>query len=839
MSEAPSLSGEHFEQLQAALADRYALERELGSGGMGIVYLAHDVRHDRKVALKVVRPEIAASVGRERFLREIRIEAGLNHPHILAVYDSGEAAGLLYCVMPFIQGESLRSRLDREGPLPSGEALRICREIADALSFAHAHGVIHRDVKPANILLEAGHAVLADFGLAKALSAAGDEGLTRAGFAVGTPAYTSPEQAGGQATVDGRSDLYSLGCVLYEMLAGQPPFVGPSADSVMRQHLTLEVSSVRVLRPAVPAAADEILEKVLAKTPADRFQTADDLIKALDAAVSGEWASLRRPPQSLWARSRRLALPIAVASLAVVAVGSWLFTRSRTAPAVNGALLDPRSIAVLYFEDLSPGGELQYVADGLTEGLIRELSRVSGLHVLSRNASQTFRGTQASLDSVAEVLEVGTLVQGSLEPVGDRLRVSVRLVQGISGEYLDRQTFEVPASELLSAQDSLAQEVVWLLRNRLGDEITLMRRRAGTASIEAWGLAQRGERERKSAEDLLRQGDQEGGLHGFAQADSFLALAEAADPTWAEPPTLRSWVAYRTSRAATDIERVLKEIDVGVAHAERALAIDPNFPSALEARGTLRYWLWILGVTSDPEEAGALLQSAQADLEAAVDIDPTLASAHSTLSHLYYQVSDLTSALLSAKAAYEADAFLDSAPEVLWRLFLASYDTEQFTQARFSCDEGHGRFPEDYRFWECKIWELSLPPVTPDADEAWRLRERTVELTPEARKDYEEARTMILVAEVLAQADLPDSARSVLLRARVGADVDPNLEFPYFEAHVRTVLGDHDEAVERLSTVLSGFYSGGGGDAGDWASHWWWRDLQNHPGFQALVRRTR
>ncbi|MGW8268579.1 MAG: serine/threonine-protein kinase, partial [Longimicrobiales bacterium] len=200
-----------------------------------IVYVAHDIRHDRKVALKVIRPEIAASIGSERFLREIRIEAGLNHPHILAVYDSGEADGLLYCVMPFVQGESLRQKLDREGQLPCQEAMRICREIANALSFAHAHGIIHRDVKPANILLEAGHAVLADFGLAKALSAAGDQGMTRAGFTVGTPAYTSPEQAGGEASTNGRSDLYSMGCVLYEMLAGQPPFVGPSADSVVRQ----------------------------------------------------------------------------------------------------------------------------------------------------------------------------------------------------------------------------------------------------------------------------------------------------------------------------------------------------------------------------------------------------------------------------------------------------------------------------------------------------------------------------------------------------------------------------------------------------------------------------
>lgn len=838
MPEPPPLFGEPFEQFRAVLADRYTLEKELGSGGMGIVYVAHDIRHDRKVALKVMRPEIAASVGSERFLREIRIEAGLNHPHVLAVYDSGEAAGLLYCVMPFVQGESLRQKLDREGQLPCDETMRICREIADALSFAHAHGIIHRDVKPENILLEAGHAFLADFGLAKALSAAGDEKLTRAGFAVGTPAYTSPEQAGGESSIDGRSDLYSLGCVLYEMLGGQPPFVGPTADSIVRQHLTLEASSVRVLRPAVPEAADKILKKALAKTPADRFQTADDFIRAIEAAASGEWASVRRSSREGW-RGRRTILPLGVAIMAVLAVGTVLLTRNPPAPALNVPLLNPRSIAVLYFEDLSPGGEFQYIADGLTEGLIGELSRVSGLHVLSRNASETFRGTQAPLDSVAQVLDAGTLVSGNVESVGDRFRVSVRLVQGISGDYLDRHTFEVPAAEILSAQDSLSQEVARLLRPRVGEEITLMRRRAATSNIQAWGLVQRGERERKSAEDRLRQGDLEGGLQAFTQADSFLSLAEVADPGWAEPPTLRSWVAYRVSRNLPDLDQVLERIDVGLAQADRALGIDPNLASALEARGTLRYWLWNLGVTPDAEESESLLESAQEDLEAAVDIDPSLASAHAILSHLYYQVSDLTSALVSARAAYDSDAFLESAPEVLWRLFLASYDTEQFTQARSACDEGRSRFSWDYRFSECKIFELALPGTPPDVQAAWRLQRQAVERAPEARREYERHRTLMLVANVLAHASLADSARAVLLTARAGADVDPNFDLPFIEARVRAVLGDYDEAVERLNVYLSGFFTGGGGDPGDWASYWWWRDLQSHPGFQALVRRTR
>src|SRR3989454_4444926 len=225
-----------FAQLQAALADRYAIERELGRGGMATVYLAQDLKHHRKVAIKVLKPELAAALGPERFLQEIEIAAGLTHPHILPLYDSGEATGLLYYVMPYVEGETLRNRLDGAGQLPLAEAVQITREVADALSHAHSHDVVHRDIKPENILLEAGHAVVSDFGIARAITAAGGEELTGTGIAVGTPAYMSPEQSAGSRELDGRSDIYSLGCVLYEMLAGHPPFLGATAQEVLARH---------------------------------------------------------------------------------------------------------------------------------------------------------------------------------------------------------------------------------------------------------------------------------------------------------------------------------------------------------------------------------------------------------------------------------------------------------------------------------------------------------------------------------------------------------------------------------------------------------------------------
>src|SRR2546425_2296604 len=274
-------------RLKAALADRYAIERELGRGGMATVYLARDLKHGRLVAIKVLRPEIAAALGPERFLREIEVAARLTHPHILSLHDSGQAGGSLFYVMPYIEGESLRDRLERGGPLPLEEALRITREVASALSYAHSHDVVHRDIKPENILLSGGEAVVADFGIARALTQAGGTRLTETGIPVGTPAYMSPEQASGGGPIDGRSDVYSLACVLYEMLAGEPPYTGPSAQVVIAKRFTDPVPSVRRLRETIPPAIDGAVSKALGKAPADRFATAEAFAAALGAGEIG------------------------------------------------------------------------------------------------------------------------------------------------------------------------------------------------------------------------------------------------------------------------------------------------------------------------------------------------------------------------------------------------------------------------------------------------------------------------------------------------------------------------------------------------------------------------
>ena len=298
MTELPT----RLEQLKAALADRYHVERALGEGGMATVYLAHDLRHDRQVALKVLKPEIAAALGAQRFLNEIQVTANLQHPHILPLYDSGSADGALYYVMPLVQGESLRDRLAREKLLPVDETIRIVRQVAGALDFAHRQGIIHRDIKPENILLHDGEALLTDFGIAIALTEAGDTRLTATGISIGTLHYMSPEQATGEPNLDARSDIYALGAVTYEMLAGEPPVTGPTARAMIAKLMTERPTSLRVLRDVVPRSLDDAVMRALAKAPADRFSNAREFADALTAPEAPA-------THGIWARGRPVGVP--------------------------------------------------------------------------------------------------------------------------------------------------------------------------------------------------------------------------------------------------------------------------------------------------------------------------------------------------------------------------------------------------------------------------------------------------------------------------------------------------------------------------------------------------
>jgi hypothetical protein len=321
-----------LERLEASLADRYTIDRELGAGGMATVYLAHDLKHDRNVAIKVLRPELAAVIGAERFLSEIKTTANLQHPHILSLFDSGTVDGTVFYVMPFVDGESLRDRLAREKQLPIADALRIATEVADALQYAHQHGIIHRDIKPENILLHGGHALVADFGIALAASKTGGARMTETGMSLGTPQYMSPEQAMGERELDARTDVYALGCTVYEMLTGEPPFTGPTAQAIVAKVMTAEPVDASTLRKSIPPHVDDAVHIALQKLPADRFASAAAFAEALRTGATGQHGTTLRPTRSVAARPSRLWSMAVVAALAVIAA---FFLGRRTTSSVG------------------------------------------------------------------------------------------------------------------------------------------------------------------------------------------------------------------------------------------------------------------------------------------------------------------------------------------------------------------------------------------------------------------------------------------------------------------------------------------------------------------------
>jgi serine/threonine-protein kinase len=851
---------EPLERLRSVLGDRYILERQAGEGGMATVFLAKDTRHERSVAIKVLRPELSASLGADRFLREIRLAATLQHPNILGLYDSGEAEGLLYYVMPFIEGESLRHRVDREQQLPIHDALRVTREAAEALQYAHTHGIVHRDIKPENILLLGGHALVADFGIARAVSEAGGEKLTQTGMAIGTPYYMSPEQAMGSDRVDARSDVYSLGCVLYELLIGQPPFTGPNAVAIMARHSMEKVPSLQVVRSAVPDEVEDIVMRALEKTPADRFQSMQEMVDALTEAEADatmqRTAARRAATGARRVPTRTVATPglptaktgrktawIAggiVAALLLIGGGGWIGLRHRDEKAAaaksSAAGLDNRRIAVRYFASEGGGDSLGFVASGLTEGLISRLGEVPGLSVISSNGVAAFRGDSIPPDSVARALKVGTLVDGLVEQNGGRLRVSVRLIDGASGVDLMRASFEQQGGSVLAVQDTLAQKVEGLIRKQLGSELRLREQRAGTSSPDAWVRVQRAEAARKQAEALAASGDTTRAVaRAYERSDSIYAEAQALDPRWAEPLIGRAVIAYRLSRIAVDDPLKVKPwITKGKQFADSALARDPQNPDALEARGTLRYWSWLLGLEPDPVAAKALFASARADLETAVRVKPGQAGAWAILSHLYNQVGGETDAALAAQRAYDEDAYLVNADQVLSRLFLASYDLGQFVNADKWCQEGQRRFPKDPKFVSCQLWMLTTRAVHPDADLAWRLADSIPKIVAASDRPFETLKAKLAVAAVLARKRLADSAAHVADGARGSSDVDPTRDLVYIEAFVRTLLDDKPGAIKALKvylTVNPDRRQVLSDDPG-----WWFRDLQDDPAFQDLVR---
>jgi serine/threonine protein kinase/tetratricopeptide (TPR) repeat protein len=576
-------------RLAGALADRYRIERPLGEGGMALVFVAEDLRHHRKVAVKVLRPELCASLGAERFLREIEIVAGLRHPHILPLYDSGDADGFLYYVMPLVEGETLRARIDRDRQLPIDDALRFAREVADALSYAHARGVVHRDIKPENILIDGEHAVIADFGIAKAVAAAGHgAALTRTGTTIGTPAYMSPEQAAGDADLDGRSDLYSLACVVYEMLAGNPPFMGATTESLVRQHMVSPPPPVTQFRPAVPASVSDALMRALAKAPADRFNPVGQFSAALAQPTH---VSVVAPTVPLRPRRPARRLVAAGIGLVVVAAGiAWAIATRDRSPV--GGTAGERSVAVLPFDNLSGDSSVVPLLLGVHAEMVTQLTKLGGLKVASRTSALEYRNSTKSDREIASELGVVSLLRGTIQRSGDQVRFSVALADVPQGKELWAESYDraYTAANLFEVQGDIARQVAAALRVQLSPQQQRQLAKAPTTNLEALDAYYRG----------------------------LLAWNERGIPE-------------RDARAVSELER--------------AVELDTSFVAAWTLLAQARSWTIRRGQQSDTMWAWAAVQSAQR--LAPGSLDAILAAGY----YRYYARGDFAGALADLSAA--------------------------------------------------------------------------------------------------------------------------------------------------------------------------------------------
>ena len=628
-------------RLRTALGDRYQLEEEIGRGGAATVYLAEDLKHTRKVAIKVLRPDTPAAYEPQRFLREIRIAAGLSHPQILPLHDSGECDGLLYFVMPYAGCETLRDRLDRDAPLPLDVALRITRAVAGALAYAHRLNVIHRDIKPENILLQEGEPVIADFGVATAVSAAvGDSAyVTDHGFAVGTPAYMSPEQASAESGLDGRTDQYSLACVLYEMLAGEPPFAGSGARATMARHAIEPPAPIRARRPNVPVAVERALGRALAKSPGDRFPTMIEFVAALETPTLDVTAAL--PPVEP----------------------------------------DARAIAVLPFVNASADPENEYFSDGMTEELITALTKVEGLRVASRTSVFALKGAREDVRALGARLNVSTVLEGSVRRAGTRLRITAQLTGVRDGRTLWSERYDRELADVFAIQDEIAQTIVTTLRATLLQDLGDPHPVRYTANLRAYHLYLKGRhawnrRTQQSITEGIRffegaiaedadyalaytgladsyalQLDYRGSpvQDGFERARAEASRALALDETLAEAHTSLAWVTFIYDwdwpLAARHFQRALAlnprysvarqwhswfqmamgRTDLALAEGRQAITLDPASVSIRRSMGWLHYY------ARQPEQALDQLRRALA-------MDPTAEENHRLLGLTYLQV---------------------------------------------------------------------------------------------------------------------------------------------------------------------------------------------------------
>ena len=651
---------EHLGRLRAALSDRYVIERELGRGGAAVVFLARDRKHSRNVALKVLLPHVAQAIGADRFQREITIAARLTHPHILALHDSGEAAGLLYYVMPFMRGESLRDRLARDGRLPVGDSVRIAVEVSSALDLAHSEGIVHRDIKPENVLLEEGFAIVADFGIAHIKTAAEDQGITENGIALGTPMYMSPEQAIGSQELDGRSDVYSLGCVLYEMLTGVPPYTGETMRLTLIRHSVDPVPSVRAVRPEVPEHVERAVARAMAKDPDERFSTGKEFARALtDASATAPLAPQARP--GLWARLRNALVPPSpvptqtssdlstsrppmgldrerpsgaarqVARARAIATGQ-IISKNPTVPQITtpSGRVPIDSLAVLPFSTGGDDADSEYLSEGITESIMNKLSGLAGLRVVPRSVAFRYKNSTKDSSEIAREVQARAVVSGRIIQRDDMLVIKVEMVDSVTESQLWGEQYNRKISDIFAVQEEMAAEISRSLRLKLSGE-------------EQAGLVKRFTENTLAYQAYLR------GRHywskrtvdGLRRAIEHFQEAIDLDPAYA--------LAYSGLADTYNIlgyynnQRPHEAYPRGKQAAVRALDIDPMLAEAYASLGYVRLFY-------DYDWAGA------ADsFRRSIEINSKYATAHQWYAWYLFTVERFDDALVSLRHAQELD----------------------------------------------------------------------------------------------------------------------------------------------------------------------------------------
>lgn len=782
------------EFLNRVIADRYRVSHEIGRGGMATVYRAHDLKHDRDVALKVLSPELPAPLGTERFLREIAFTARLDHPHILPLLDSGESDGLLYYVMPLVEGESLRDRLKRDKQLSIDETLQITREVASALSHAHEHGVLHRDIKPENIMLSGGHARVADFGIGRALSAtATTDSLTVTGLAIGTPTYMSPEQASGANDVDARADVYSLACVLYEMLAGQPPYVASSTAALLARKSLEPMPPIRTTRGSVPLEVERAIAKALAPAPADRFASAREFVLALSDT------SLRL---STRAGTRAWNAPtIAVLALLLVGAAAVASDIGGVRTRLLGSVATDRiaTLAVMPLENLSGDSQQDFLAAGMHDALITGLGRLHDVErVTARSSVLRYLRTDKTPREIGAELNVDAIITGSVTRAGDLVRVTASLIRAQTEEPVWSRAFERELRDVLTLQNEIVAAIAREVQLQL-------------SPAEQAGLA-RARRVNPAAYQLYLKGWFQMATftpEGFENALRFHREAIALDPNEA--------LAYSGLAEVYGLLEIFRpgsskdDAELAKAAALKAIALDSSLAQAYVALGNYK----------DGKEWD--YQGAEASFKRALELNPNLADAHISYAAHLNIFGDQGVAIAEWKRGIELDPFSS-----LYTAWLAGSYWE-FSRPDDAIREAQRALVLQPDFPVALfVLGLSYADKGRFAD-AIATHQRALALYPTQSFSW-------TLAATYARAGRPADARKIMAQLETGRSTD--VAHPWFVALAYSAMGDHEKALDWLEKAYDQRILFLCNLARDRAAGFDIRPLQGNPRYEALLRKV-